>query len=205
MRGRVLLGLIVLAIVSTMLNTSYAVKHKKQCCPKCSTPCVLKVSEGTESKHCWKIESKTICIPKVRFSWQWPGQKKKSCGNCDSSCDGTCGKSCCEPPIFGRSREICVLIKHEYECPQCKYSWEPKEKENCCDPIDSAGQEIGQPDPPAPSTARSWSAPRPILVDTQSVVERETVRLQPDEMQQAPQKWIADASSDVRRARPPRY
>lgn len=101
---------------------------KKSCCPKCSTPCVLKVEPGTETKHCWKVETKTICIPKVSFSWQWPFQKAKKC---TSKCDVSCNLPCCAPPKLSRSRQVKRLVKHEYECPSCKYTWEAKEPCAC--------------------------------------------------------------------------
>lgn len=123
------LSFVLLAALSfAMTSVAHA---KKNCCPKCSTPCTLKVEEGTEEKHCWNIKSKTVCIPKVRFSWQWPWDPKTSCASkgCDQNCDGGCGK--CLPPIYGRSRTICVLEKHTYECPKCKYTWEPLETNSC--------------------------------------------------------------------------
>ena len=112
---------------------------KKSCCPKCKTPCVLKIEEGTEEKHCWKIEEKVVCIPRVTFSWQWPFQKKK----CKTQCDAGCSKPCCAPPKLARSRTVLRLVKHEYECPTCKYVWEPKE----CTPCTSAGDALA-PVPP---------------------------------------------------------
>ncbi|MFN3192364.1 MAG: hypothetical protein ACE361_17770 [Aureliella sp.] len=96
-------------------------------CPKCETCCELKVEEGTEEKHCWKTEKKTVCIPKVTFSWQWPFQKKKSQQNCDASCN----KPCCEPPKLAKTRKVCTLVKETFECPVCKYKWGPKESTPC--------------------------------------------------------------------------
>ncbi|MEM7476813.1 MAG: hypothetical protein AAF483_17655 [Planctomycetota bacterium] len=106
---------------------------KKSCCPKCKTPCVLKVEQGTEEKHCWKIEEKVVCIPRVTFSWQWPWEKKsKGCSSgCDTDCDGSCCTPNCPPPKLARSRTVKTLVKHEYECPVCKYSWEPRSCEPC--------------------------------------------------------------------------
>ncbi|MFK7734586.1 MAG: hypothetical protein AB8B50_01070 [Pirellulaceae bacterium] len=102
-------------------------KSKKSCCPKCKTCCELKVEEGTEEKHCWKVESKVVCIPRVTFSWQWPFQKKK----CKQTCDANCMKPCCAPPKLARTRTVCTLVKHTYECPSCKYKWVPKEAATC--------------------------------------------------------------------------
>ena len=126
----------------------------KSCCPKCKTPCVLKVEEGTEEKYCWNIEEKTVCIPKVRFSWQWPFQKKKQCSDCSASC--SC-KTCCNPPKLGRSRVVNTLVKHTYECPACKYSWEPQKcspcESSCCNTTASV-----QPAVPANKNVRLTAA-----------------------------------------------
>ncbi len=103
----------------------------KACCPKCKTFCELKVEEGTEEKHCWKVKPKAICIPRVTFSWQWPWDKKKIPAQCDGNCDGGCSKPCCAPPKLARTRTVCTLEKHTYECPTCKYKWVPKEAKNC--------------------------------------------------------------------------
>ena len=82
-------------------------------CPHCGEVCYPTVSRDKKTKHCWKVESKTICIPKVRFPWE------KKCNE----------KSCCEKecalPKCGRKKCVKVLMKHEYECTVCKYSWNP--------------------------------------------------------------------------------
>ncbi|MCR9296225.1 MAG: hypothetical protein NXI32_26230 [bacterium] len=136
-----------------------AVEHRKKvCCPKCSNACELKVSEGTETKYCWKIECKTVCIPRVQFSWQWPWEPKhKACGS--QSCDDAeCG-NCCRPPLkLAKSKKVKMLVKHEYECPVCEYKWAPKEDQaegcsfslsdvaECDDPIKAASIEKLQVD-----------------------------------------------------------
>ena len=82
-------------VLAAVCSPSFAGgKAKKSCCPKCKTCCELKVEEGTEEKHCWKVESKVICIPRVAFSWQWPFKKK----SCKQECDANCKKPCCAPP-----------------------------------------------------------------------------------------------------------
>lgn len=130
------------------------------CCPKCKTPCVLKVEEGTEEKHCWNIEKKTVCIPRVRFSWQWPFQKKK-CSDCSASCSD---QNCCTPPKLGRSRVVNTLVKHTYECPVCKYSWEPRKCATCttCTSGCCADASSAQPAVPA-SEVQLTSAVRPAV------------------------------------------
>jgi hypothetical protein len=85
-------------------------------CPHCGDACYPTVTKGKETKHCWNVESKAICIPKVRFPWE---------SNCGKGCGGKdCGKENCVPPKCGRTKYVNVLIKHEYECSTCKYSWD---------------------------------------------------------------------------------
>ena len=88
-------------------------------CPHCGEPCMATVTKGKETKHCWEVEAKTICIPKVRFPWELCG---KGCGK---GCGGKdCGNSTCLPPKCGRTKCVRVLVKHEYECTVCKYSFD---------------------------------------------------------------------------------
>ncbi len=85
-------------------------------CPHCGDACYPTVTKGTETKHCWNVETKAICIPKVRFPWE---------AGCGKGCGGKgCGKDNCVPPKCGRTKYVNVLIKHEYECSTCKYSWD---------------------------------------------------------------------------------
>lgn len=81
-------------------------------CPHCGDACYPTVTKGTETKHCWNVDTKAICIPKVRFPWE------------SSCCDKGCGKDGCVPPKCGRTKYVNVLTKHEYECSTCKYSWD---------------------------------------------------------------------------------
>ncbi len=39
-------------------------------CPHCSSPCRPVVHKENETKHCWGIQCKTICIPRVTFPWE---------------------------------------------------------------------------------------------------------------------------------------
>lgn len=88
-------------------------------CPQCSSCCELKVEDGKEEKHCWKIECTEICVPKVVFPWQ---------------------KSCCDPCANNGAcvKTVKKLKKHTYECPVCEYKWTPKKNTcgcgtGCCD------------------------------------------------------------------------
>lgn len=94
-------------------------------CPHCSSSCTPVVRKEDKTKHCWGIQCKTICIPRVTFPWQ---KKSKSCG-CDfhSGSDSCCD---CPRPKCGRTKRVRKLMKHEYKCPVCKYTFE---LENACD------------------------------------------------------------------------
>jgi len=91
------------------LGKSHGHGHGRAWCPHCGEACYPTVTKGTVTKHCFDTESKPICIPKVRFPWE-PGGK---------------GKGACATPKCGRTKYVNVLIKHEYECSVCKYSWDP--------------------------------------------------------------------------------
>ncbi|MDA1049391.1 MAG: hypothetical protein O3C40_02785 [Planctomycetota bacterium] len=80
-------------------------------CPHCGEACYPTVTKGKETKHCWNVETKAICIPKVRFPWE-------------SDCGKGNGKDACPAPNCGRTKYVNVLMKHEYECSTCKYSWD---------------------------------------------------------------------------------
>lgn len=88
-------------------------------CPQCSTSCKtckLKVEEGEESKSCWKVECKEICVPRIVWPWQ------KTCCNPHAN-NGACVKT------------VKVLVKHSYKCPTCEYSWSPEDGcsgDGCC-------------------------------------------------------------------------
>jgi hypothetical protein len=83
-------------------------------CPECSESfvpppqeyCELEISEGKESKTCFEIDYKTICIPKVVPPW----------------------RQCCEP-ICAEARSVKVLKTKKYECPVCNYKWTVKKPE----------------------------------------------------------------------------
>lgn len=83
--------------------------HGRAWCPHCGEACYPTVTKGKETKHCFNTETKPICIPKVRFPWESGGK----------------GKDGCAEPKCGRTKYVNVLLKHEYECSVCKYSWDP--------------------------------------------------------------------------------
>ncbi len=78
-------------------------------CPQCGEPCVPKVEQVQEKKHCWKVECETICIPAIRLPWAW----------------------CEEPLKCGRTKTVRKLKKVEYECPSCKYTWSAQSACDC--------------------------------------------------------------------------
>jgi len=117
-------------------------------CPHCGEACYPTVTKGKETKHCFDTETKTICIPKVRFPWEIGWGKGK-------------GKDECVTPKCGRTKTVNVLIKHEYECSVCKYSWDPgsskgaaKKNRSYLDAPDDAGGEPGVPAPPTVEARR---------------------------------------------------
>jgi hypothetical protein len=118
--------------------------HRRVFCPHCGEACYPTVTKGKETKHCWNIDTKTICIPKVRFPWE------------TRCCDKGCGKDGCLPPKCGRTKEVRVLIKHEYECTVCKYSWDPDSFKNGKgddkykagpEPVEADAPEVAEPPP----------------------------------------------------------
>jgi hypothetical protein len=124
------LQLLTLAAVAMLATaTAWAGNpHPRQCndcgfgkrvhCPQCSEPCYPTVSKDMEKKHCWCVETKTICIPKIRFPWE------HSSDCCDSK-DG------CPPPKCGRTKCVRLLVKKEYECPVCKYNFDVDQAKDC--------------------------------------------------------------------------
>jgi len=127
-------------------------------CPHCGEACYPTVTKGKETKHCFNVETKTICIPKVRFPWE------KDYGKCG-------GKDGCPQPKCGHTRDVHVLIKHEYECSVCKYSWNPESFKNGKGDAkykSAPTEPETDPIPPAPTAARldqRRAVPPPVEID----------------------------------------
>lgn len=85
-------------------------------CPQCCHDCVFSAEKAKETKSCYDVECKPICIPKVTFPWQ------KGCCCCDKDGDKD---GCCAVHNGAKKRSVRVLKKYEYECPHCKYQWTP--------------------------------------------------------------------------------
>jgi hypothetical protein len=129
-------------------------KHGGVHCPRCHEPCYATVTKGTETKHCWNVEYKTICIPKVTFPWEVHGKGKAG------------GKDCAVPAKCGRTKTVRVLVKEEYECSVCKYSWDPSSFKG--HGHKSHGRDLppgapadAQPDVPAPPPVEASLDPMP--------------------------------------------
>ena len=144
-------------------------------CPRCQGTCELSVSKEEVKKHCWDVECKTICIPRITFPWQ-------KCGDCGTCCGGNCGlgKSgdkgadldcnldcvkaggvrACGAARCARAKTVRTLKKVEYSCSKCKYKWTPAEHKSCdggCQDKADAGVSEGEPQvappPPPPASA----------------------------------------------------
>ncbi len=112
-------------------------------CPRCHETCYPTVTKGSETKQCWEVETKTICIPKVRFPWE------------SKCCNKGCGEDGCAQPKPGRTKTVNVLVKHEYECSTCKYSWDVDSYKNGngkSDKAPGAGSPTPADPPPAAAT-----------------------------------------------------
>lgn len=105
---RILLCAVVLAATcghqsSTFAEESETPTKRPYCpprCPNCKAYCKFEWENAKESKSCWCIERKAICIPKITFPWQK-----------------------CTEPKCARVRWVNILKEMEYECPRCKCKW----------------------------------------------------------------------------------
>ena len=142
--GMRLLRIVLLGSIA-LLSTDAASANDCCCrvqCPCCKHICKLSIEESADTKHCWQIECKPICIPHVTFPWQ----------------------SCCSPKC-ATLKYVRTLKRVEYECPACKYEW-TAEPRPCCGPCECDGISAGPPggagDPPPPPAA--LEAARPSLI-----------------------------------------
>ncbi len=156
-------------------------------CPHCGDACYPTVVKGTETKHCWNVETKAICIPKVRFPWE---------SNCGKGCGGkACGKDNCVPPKCGRTKYVRVLVKHEYECSTCKYVWDVDSYKN------GHGKYDGVKSDKAPSVEVPAAPPSPAVAEPPPVeasLERSTRHISPvayEQPEEAEQSYFKKLSS----------
>jgi hypothetical protein len=183
----------VLIMAATIAQAGDGHDGKSNCgcnvhCPRCSAPCEMAVTKDKVEKSCWKVECKTICIPRITFPWQ-------SCGGCKgSACDGKCDNSHCVqkdghgglcgqhgqcpdatchlPTKCGRTKNVRVLVKDKYECSVCKYKWEPADgkdgygkdylKDKVYEAAPAPESETPVP-PPPPVAARSFQG-QPVIL-----------------------------------------
>ena len=68
-------------------------------CPDCSEcfpeeTCSVRVEQIEETKECFEIDVKTICIPKVVPPWKQQNNTRSCGGSCDGACDGNALGGC---------------------------------------------------------------------------------------------------------------
>ncbi len=130
--------------------------HGRIWCPHCGEACYPTVTKGKETKVCFETECKPICIPKVRFPWEKDcgkgakgGKDIHGSGKCAHGKHGCarCPEVNCVTPKCGRTKYVNVLLKHEYECTVCKYSWDPGkfEGDSKYNKQDAGPAEVGEP------------------------------------------------------------
>ena len=133
---------------------------EKPVCPQCH--CEVTKEEGKVKKHCYEVECKQICIPKVRIPWHLLGQAFSNGSKCDT---GDCDAGDCSQKPCGEVRTIRVLKKKEYECKVCKCKWTAVCNEGGCDAgsadVDEGG-DAALPPAPVRSNERNYSRPRPV-------------------------------------------
>lgn len=89
------------------------------CCPACNYVCEFSATKTKEEKHCYEVDCKPICIPRVTFPWE-KGHGQGKCGDCS-------------PARCAQVKVVKVLEKHTYECSRCKCKWTPVLRDGCDD------------------------------------------------------------------------
>lgn len=156
--------LLTVALLAALMTTGpmcdpphvWAGGDDQACCPKCK----CSVSKEAVKKHCYGVECKTICIPRITFPWQTVCRHVGDAvcdGGCEEGCDGSC-TSCPSPLNGAKLKTVRILKKFEYTCERCKYRWTPTRSRcddadrDCTATPDSVGP---QRVPPVPSTTKS--------------------------------------------------
>lgn len=71
------------------------------CCQSCGRKvCCPEVKVKKETRQCWEVECKDVCIPAIRFPWM------------------DCNELRC-----GRVRTVRVLKPVDYDVEKCEYQW----------------------------------------------------------------------------------
>ena len=131
---------ILLMLVATMTFASQIATAGENCgcpikCPRCDHVCKLTVEKDNETHHCWEVEWKPICIPRVKFPWE----------------------PCCKTKC-AKLKYVRTLKKVEYKCPTCKYTWNAVPK-CCCG--DCAGSDKGSSKSHDPQDVDDLKIPTP--------------------------------------------
>jgi hypothetical protein len=161
------LKILALVAVAVTANTAAALageachqakRSQCSCCPKCGEACYPTVSVGKEKRHCWEVDTKTICIPRVRFPWE------KDCG------DKGCCKTECAQPKCGRTKCVNVLLKRTYECDICKYRWNGNPtKQGKCGHNSRESVTLPKSNRPAPAPPQPEARNKPLKQNVSSV------------------------------------
>jgi hypothetical protein len=138
-------------------------------CPECHHFCKLTVDKEKVAHHCWEVECKPVCVPRVHFPWE-------------------CG---C-PPKCAKVIYVNVLKKEEYECEQCRYTWTPELAEcrsGCATECSSTSCDVlpypAEEPQPAPEPARSTTSQRLNWFDSAKTQAVRTAKALPVRFQRA--------------------
>ena len=115
-----------------LLTSTTSAGECDNCIQKCHScgekVCCTYAKPGEETKHCWEVECKEVCIPAVRFPWEcWGAKDKTQCVD-----DGFC-LSRWLPIKCGKVKTVRVLKKVEYKCPKCEYEHRIECRVPCAD------------------------------------------------------------------------
>jgi hypothetical protein len=137
--------------LALLLITARSVVAGNRCCPECgATTCSPVCVPITEKHHCYEVQCKTICIPKISCPWE----------------------KCCTPKC-GRVKTVKVLKKVDYKCEKCGCKWELNCVECCPHPqcLDIPA-ETQHAQPPAASAADHFQPPLPSVTDTRAAARQ---------------------------------
>ena len=134
------------------------------CCPACNYACEVSTEVVQEKQTCFDVEEKAICIPPITLPWE----RSKGKGG-DSAVGTRCGKV----------KIVRVLVKQEYECARCKYTWTAVplsgEKSAVKEQADASVVTPGHDIPPPPTVDPSAQRPSRIKSFIQFAKERSNV------------------------------
>lgn len=108
MRYSLLSAMLLGLLTSQTAFAGHGHKSDKVRCPDCNYVCQLTKEQVTETKHCYDVECKPVCVPPITFPWERGSGK---------------GKGLATPKRCGKVKVVRVLVKEEYECTKCKCKW----------------------------------------------------------------------------------